>query len=83
MIAPLLKGLLLGFLLSISIGPVIFAILKQSLTNGRKAGYVFVAGVSASDIGLFNIFITRNHLVLLFPPQEIQSHLTLYPNISK
>jgi len=55
MIAPLLKGLLLGFLLSISIGPVIFAILKQSLTNGRKAGYVFVAGVSASDIGLLTI----------------------------
>lgn len=55
MIAPLLKGLLLGFLLSISIGPVIFAILKQSLTNGRKAGYIFVAGVSASDITLLTI----------------------------
>jgi len=55
MIAPLLKGLLLGFLLSISIGPVIFAILKQSLTNGRRAGYIFVAGVSASDIALLTI----------------------------
>ena len=55
MIAPLLKGLLLGFILSISIGPVIFAILKQSLTNGRKAGYIFVAGVSASDIVLLTI----------------------------
>ena len=55
MIAPLLKGLLLGFLLSISIGPVIFAILKQSLNNGRKAGYIFVAGVSASDITLLTI----------------------------
>ena len=55
MIEPLLKGLLLGLILSISIGPVIFAILKQSLTNGRKAGYVFVAGVSASDIALLTI----------------------------
>jgi threonine/homoserine/homoserine lactone efflux protein len=55
MIAPFVKGLLLGLLLSISIGPVIFAILKQSLTNGRKAGYVFVAGVSASDITLLSI----------------------------
>jgi len=55
MIAPFIKGLLLGLLLSISIGPVIFAILKQSLTNGRKAGYVFVAGVSASDITLLSI----------------------------
>ena len=52
MIAPILKGLLLGLILSISIGPVIFAILKQSLTNGHKAGYVFVAGVSISDISL-------------------------------
>lgn len=55
MIAPILKGLLLGLILSISIGPVIFAILKQSLTNGHKAGYVFVAGVSISDIVLLFI----------------------------
>jgi threonine/homoserine/homoserine lactone efflux protein len=67
MIAPLLKGLLLGFLLSISIGPVIFAILKQSLTNGRRAGYIFVAGVSASDIALLticNIFTALFAMVL-------------------
>ena len=67
MIAPLLKGLLLGFLLSISIGPVIFAILKQSLTNGRRAGYIFVAGVSASDITLLticNIFTALFTMVL-------------------
>jgi threonine/homoserine/homoserine lactone efflux protein len=55
MSAPILKGLLLGLILSISIGPVIFAIIKQSLTNGHKAGYVFVAGVSISDIILLFI----------------------------
>jgi len=67
MIDALLKGLLLGFLLSISIGPVIFAILKQSLTNGRKAGFIFVAGVSASDITLLticNIFTSLFTMVL-------------------
>lgn len=48
----LIKGLLLGVLLSISMGPVIFAIIKQSVNNGHKAGYFFVAGVSASDITL-------------------------------
>jgi threonine/homoserine/homoserine lactone efflux protein len=42
----------LGILLAISVGPVIFAIIKQSLNNGHKGGYAFVAGVSASDIGL-------------------------------
>ncbi len=52
MIAPLIKGLTLGLLLSISIGPIIFAIIKQSITNGYKGGFSFVAGVSASDIAL-------------------------------
>lgn len=67
MLAPILKGLLLGILLSISIGPVIFAIIKQSLTNGHKAGYAFVAGVSASDISLLficNFFTSLFTLVL-------------------
>jgi threonine/homoserine/homoserine lactone efflux protein len=67
MIEPIIKGLLLGLILSISIGPVIFAILKQSLTNGHKAGYAFVAGVSASDITLLticNVFTALFTLVL-------------------
>lgn len=48
----LIKGIALGLLLSISVGPVIFAIIKQSINNGHKAGYIFVAGVSASDLTL-------------------------------
>lgn len=52
MIAPLIKGLVLGIFLAISVGPVIFAILKQSISNGHKAGYLFVAGISISDISL-------------------------------
>ena len=76
MIDPILKGLLLGFILSISIGPVIFAILKQSLTNGHKAGYAFVAGVSASDIsllfvcnfftGLFSLVLSHKAIIAMF-----------------
>ena len=67
MSAPIIKGLLLGLILSISIGPVIFAILKQSLTNGHKAGYAFVAGVSLSDMSILfvcNIFTSFFALVL-------------------
>ncbi|MDP1841807.1 MAG: LysE family transporter [Sediminibacterium sp.] len=52
MVAPIIKGLVLGLILSISVGPIIFAIIKQSVNNGHKAGYTFVAGVSASDITL-------------------------------
>ncbi len=54
-----LKGLTLGFLLSISVGPVLFSVIKQSLNNGHKGGLAFIFGVSASDISLVlvsNIF---------------------------
>jgi len=46
----LLKGLLLGLLLAISVGPVIFAIIKHSINHGKRAGYFLVAGISASDV---------------------------------
>ena len=48
----LLKGLTLGLLLSISVGPVIFSIIKQSLNSGHRGGIAFILGVSASDIAL-------------------------------
>lgn len=50
MLPAILKGLALGLMLSISVGPVIFSILKQSINNGHKGGFAFISGVSASDI---------------------------------
>ncbi|MES2774143.1 MAG: LysE family transporter [Bacteroidota bacterium] len=50
MLEALIKGLAIGLYLSVSVGPLIFAIIKTSLRYGHKAGYAFVAGVSASDI---------------------------------
>ncbi len=52
MLSPFIKGITLGLLLSISVGPVIFAVIKQSINNSRAGGYSFVAGVSASDISI-------------------------------
>ena len=52
MIEAIIKGLGFGLLLSISVGPVLFSILKQSLNNGHRGGLAFVLGVSASDITL-------------------------------
>ena len=52
MLEALLKGITLGLLLSISVGPIMFSILKQSLNNGPKGGMAFVLGVSVSDICL-------------------------------
>lgn len=59
MFEAVIKGIGLGLLLSISVGPVLFSIIKQSLNNGHRGGMAFVAGVSASDITLVlvsNIF---------------------------
>lgn len=61
MLEAVIKGLGFGLLLSISVGPVLFSIIKQSLNNGHRGGFAFVAGVSASDISLVllsNIFTT-------------------------
>lgn len=52
MLEAIISGLTLGCILALSVGPVIFTIIKQSLTNGHTGGFSFVAGVWASDIVL-------------------------------
>lgn len=59
MVDAFIKGLALGSILALSVGPVIFTIIKQSLNNGREGGFSFVAGVWVSDIILIvlsNVF---------------------------
>jgi threonine/homoserine/homoserine lactone efflux protein len=61
----ILKGLAMGLLLALSVGPVIFTIIKQSINNGRAGGFSFVIGVWASDFLLvvlsnaFSEMVTR------------------------
>jgi threonine/homoserine/homoserine lactone efflux protein len=45
-----IKGLGLGLILAISVGPIVFTILKLSLKLGHKAGYAYIIGVSLSDV---------------------------------
>lgn len=52
MLEALWKGITLGLLLSIAVGPVVFSIIKQSINNGKKGGLAFIIGVSLSDITL-------------------------------
>ncbi len=49
MVEAILKGLALGVVLALSVGPIIFTIIKQSITVGHKGGFSFVAGVWLSD----------------------------------
>ena len=46
----IIKGISLGLLLAISVGPIVFTVIKQSLSNGRKGGLAFIAGIAFSDI---------------------------------
>jgi len=72
MLEALLKGVTLGLLLSISVGPVIFSIIKQSLSSGHKGGMAFVLGVSFSDLTLVLI---SNVFTQFF--KNISAHQTL------
>ena len=44
------KGILVGLFMAISVGPTLFAVIKYSMDNSYKAGLAFVLGVSVSDI---------------------------------
>ncbi len=63
MLPAILKGLALRLMLSISVGPVIFSILKQSINNGHKGGFAFIIGVAASDLTLV---VLSNLFTVLF-----------------
>ena len=57
MLDAILKGLGLGLILALSVGPVIFTVIKQSINNGHRGGFSFVAGVWISDI--FLVFVSN------------------------
>ena len=50
MIEAVFKGFAISLLLIISVGPVVFAIFKQSINNGHAGGFSFVGGVWLSDM---------------------------------
>jgi threonine/homoserine/homoserine lactone efflux protein len=72
MIDALLKGITLGLLLAISVGPIVFTVIKQSIANGYKGGLAFIAGISLSDI----LMVTLSNLFTnLF--DELNAHKRL------
>ena len=59
----IVSGLTLGLILALSVGPVIFTIIKQSINNGHIGGFSFVIGVWVSDIVLVVISNAFSELV--------------------
>lgn len=45
-----IKGVLVGLFMAISVGPTLFIIIRYSLNYSHKAGLAFVLGVSVSDV---------------------------------
>lgn len=71
-IEAILKGIAMGLLLVISVGPVVFTVIKQSINNGHKGGYSFVVGVWISDfllVVLSNLFSELVTMMLDFKMQ--------------
>lgn len=61
-----IKGVLVGLFMAISVGPTLFAVIKYSMDNSYKAGLAFVLGVSFSDILYVTIAnVAATWLVLL------------------
>jgi threonine/homoserine/homoserine lactone efflux protein len=48
----LINGITLGLALGLSVSPILFSIIKQSINNGIRGGLAFVIGVSFSDATL-------------------------------
>ncbi|MFT4061571.1 MAG: LysE family transporter [Edaphocola sp.] len=46
----IVKGVLLGLFMAISVGPTLFAIIRYSMHHSYKAGIAFVLGVSFGDM---------------------------------
>lgn len=46
----IVKGILVGLFMAISVGPTLFAVIKYSISYSYKAGLAFILGVSVSDI---------------------------------
>jgi len=75
-IEAILKGIAMGLLLVISVGPVIFTVIKQSINNGRGGGFSFVIGVWISDFLLVVLSNLFSALVTTLMSFEMQIGIT-------
>ena len=58
----LITGVSLGLYLAVSVGPILFTVIKQSLNNGIRGGFSFVAGIWLSDI----LFVLISNVFTVF-----------------
>jgi threonine/homoserine/homoserine lactone efflux protein len=69
---PFLQGIVMGFTITLSIGPGFVALFQTSVMRGVKAGFVLATGILMSDLmlisisyfGLSNLIITGNQKIM-------------------
>ena len=52
MLDAIIRGALLGLYLAVSVGPIVFTVIKQSLDHGWRGGLAFIFGIFAVDLFL-------------------------------
>lgn len=52
MLDAIIRGALLGFYLAVSVGPIVFTVIKQSLDHGWRGGLAFILGIFSVDVFL-------------------------------
>ena len=62
MLQAFITGITMGFWLAISVGPILFTVIKQSLENGIRGGFSFVAGIWLSDM----LFVVLSNTFTVF-----------------
>lgn len=71
MLTPLITGITMGFYLAISVGPILFTVIKQSLNNGVRGGFSFVAGIWLSDI----LFVLISNFFTVFTAHFAEQYI--------
>lgn len=66
-----ITGITMGFWLAISVGPILFTVIKQSLENGIRGGFSFVAGIWLSDM----LFVVLSNTFTVFTAQFADTYI--------
>jgi threonine/homoserine/homoserine lactone efflux protein len=72
MLQAFITGITMGLYLAISVGPILFTVIKQSLDNGTRGGFSFVAGIWLSDI----LFVVLSNTFSVFTAHFANTYIS-------
>jgi threonine/homoserine/homoserine lactone efflux protein len=66
-----ITGISMGLYLAVSVGPILFTVIKQSLENGVRGGFSFVAGIWLSDV----LFVVLSNNFTVYTTQFADTYI--------